>query len=60
MTRLVKTMDSKLLFSAGEDGCLFVYQLKEDRIVKENDMKLELTSAIEKMNSGSGSNAFIT
>jgi hypothetical protein len=46
ITRIVKTVDSKLLFSAGEDGCLFVYQLKEDKLVREQDLKQEIQSNV--------------
>jgi hypothetical protein len=32
ITRLVQTIDSSTLFSAGEDGTLFIYQINEEKI----------------------------
>ena len=52
ITRLIKTVDSKLLFTAGEDGCIFVYQLKDEKVVKESELRSELASAFDKTNSG--------
>ena len=32
VTKLVSTQDSRFLFSAGEDGTLFVYQVLEEKV----------------------------
>lgn len=31
VTRLVSTQDSRYLFSAGEDGTLFIYEVEEEK-----------------------------
>lgn len=31
VTRLLTTQDSRFLFSAGEDGTLFIYQIEEEK-----------------------------
>ena len=32
VTKLVSTQDSRFLFSAGEDGTLFIYQVMEEKV----------------------------
>lgn len=32
VTKVLATQDSRFLFSAGEDGTLFFYQIEEDKI----------------------------
>jgi hypothetical protein len=38
VTKLVSTIDSRILFSAGDDGCIFIYQIGEEKIVHSNEM----------------------
>ena len=48
---MIKTLDSKILFSAGEDGCLFVYQVREDKLITKDGMQDELKNhGLEKIN----------
>ena len=40
VTKLVSTQDSRFLFSAGEDGTLFIYQVMAEKVYET----LEITS----------------
>ena len=52
ITRLVCTQDSRFLFSAGEDGCLFMYAIEEEKNVNiaepMNDKALSAYSATKR------------
>lgn len=37
VTRLAQTSDQKILFSAGEDGSLFVFKIGEEKIKDERE-----------------------
>lgn len=38
VTRLVSTQDSRFLFSAGEDGTLFIYHVEEEKVPEPNEV----------------------
>lgn len=41
VTRIISTQDSRFLFSAGEDGCLFVYQIEEEKNLEPGETLTE-------------------
>ena len=38
VTRLLSTQDSRFLFSAGEDGTLFIYHVEEEKVAEPNEI----------------------
>ena len=38
VTRVMATLDSRVLFSAGEDGTLFIYHVSEEKVLTQAEM----------------------
>ena len=38
VTKVMSTLDSKVLFSAGEDGTLFIYHISEEKVPTQAEL----------------------
>ena len=47
ITRLVCTQDSRFLFSAGEDGVLFMYQIEEEKNFEISEVMYEKSAVVQ-------------
>ena len=45
ITKLISTQDSRFLFSAGEDGNLFIYHIEEEKIPEQGGELLSASHA---------------